>query len=185
MYKTNETSAYMTKLDTDDCHFLRGEARKSSASGQERKHRQHIVEETKWKVEEKQVKAHARQSKVDARQAKLKGLTLILDPNLLELVNMKILNSQLDDQLDWYHEFYDTGPRAEKMIPIKTQLNTKAKKTEALIDVIRRYNADPLQILPSLKMDGIQDDNAVMEADAADIMMPEGDVDLDMDWEWD
>ncbi|KAL1939557.1 hypothetical protein VTO73DRAFT_9868 [Trametes versicolor] len=115
MYHRNGTSSYVQQHRTPTTdRFARGEARRVDSGGLERKRRQELAEEDMHTA------------------AKRRVLTM-------EKTTIKML----DKQLDCHREFYDSKAKAEKKIPIKKLLRTKAQKLKALIAAIKRYNEDP------------------------------------------
>ncbi len=68
------------------------------------------------------------------------------DPRLCDQLTVK----QIDAYLEWHREFYDTGSKAEKCIPMKSALKLKDEKLEALARAGLRYRAKPLAKLPRL-----------------------------------
>ncbi|EIW58834.1 uncharacterized protein TRAVEDRAFT_101714, partial [Trametes versicolor FP-101664 SS1] len=138
MYKLNDTSTYIATSATREEHrFYRREARIIDSSGLEKKRRADIAAESERVAKKRKGEREARAAKKAARRAKLESVQVIID--LSRLTMEKTTVKLLDEQLDWHRMFVDTGPKDEKLIPIKKLLPTKDLKLKALVAAVERY----------------------------------------------
>lgn len=148
--RTNGTNTYMNDVLTpEDLKYAMAEARQRDARGLERKRRREIVDEDRAVVDAKTRKDEAAASKLRNKRLKLVQLDPIVNPMDSRLPTLTV--KQLDEHLEWHREFYDTGPKGDKKIPMKSLLKVKKSKIEALVEAATRYHAEPLSELPTME----------------------------------
>ncbi|KAH9848418.1 hypothetical protein C2E23DRAFT_739684 [Lenzites betulinus] len=159
MYSRNGTATYIHQQRTAATdQFTRKEARRMDSGGLERKRRQELAEEDMHTAAKRRKQRDSRAKKKSARKAQLKDVKQRLIRDVAALTLEKTNVKMLDEQLDCHREFYDSKAKAEKKIPIKKLLKTKAQKLEALIAAVERYNENP-PVSDQSDEDYTEDDN--------------------------
>lgn len=150
MGKVNNTLDYMkNKLTAADLAFTLSEGRRLDASKLEHARHEEIVQADEEQVAGKRQKDAEKANALTEKLRELLKLEPFLDPDDPRL-NDKLTVKQIDAHLDWHREFYDTGPKDEKKIPMKSALKLKDEKLKALVDAATRFKAHPLSKLPEL-----------------------------------
>jgi sRNA-binding protein len=139
MYKQNDTRGFIQSgvLTEADMKYIRKEARRVDASGQERQMRTKQAEHDQQAAEDNRKKDAAKKEKADAREAELDGLIPHLDAEWLKTSGRDINTSHIMREINW-HRRYD----ASNQIPSKTLIRNMKKddKLTQLIIAVERYN---------------------------------------------
>ncbi|KAH9857367.1 hypothetical protein C2E23DRAFT_720354 [Lenzites betulinus] len=141
MYRLNDTSTYIaTWASPEEQRFYRQKAREIDSGGLERKRRADIAADNERTAKKKRDERKAKADKKTERRARLaRDITPISDLTKLTLARTTV--KLIDEQLDWHREFFDSGPKDTKKIPMKKLLTNKELKLHALIAAVERYNA--------------------------------------------
>lgn len=141
MYRNNETLEFERQLTSVDHKYSRTVARARDAAGLEKKRRLDLAEGEREDAAKKKAHRDAVQAQKDKRRDRLKAVLPILF--LRELKMRNTLRAQIDEQLDWHREWVDSGPKEEKLIPMKKDLPSKEAMLKALRAAVKRYHASP------------------------------------------
>ncbi len=199
MGKINNTIAYMNDFTEGDHGFTRTEGRRLDAARLESKLHEEIVADDEDQVTTKRDKDTEKALTLHEKQCELLKLDPILDPEDPRLSD-KLTVKHIDAYLEWHREFYDTGPKAKKNIPMKSALKLKDEKLQALTEAAARYRAKPLKKPPTLvgalesakgkekdEMSGGEQPQlkTATEVDPMPTRYTVDDIDSDHEWEWD
>ncbi|KAJ8489944.1 hypothetical protein ONZ51_g2649 [Trametes cubensis] len=166
MYKMNRTSEFVsTSCGPAEQKFFRQRAREIDGAGLERKRRLDLATENENSAKRQNNERLAKRARKTARRTKLAQIQPVLDVTQLTIAKT---NEFFKEQLAWHHEFIDTGPRADKKIPMVKTLTSKELRLAALIAAVHRYNAAPPASKPWLDVGVAPVDDAVDEEDDDD-----------------
>jgi hypothetical protein len=139
MYKQNDTRGFIQSsvLTAADMQFVRQEARRVDASGQEKQMRTEQAEHDQQAVEDNRKKDAEKKEKADAKKAELDELIPHLDLEWLKTSGRTINATDIMLEINW-HRRYDTSSQ----IPSKTLIRNMKKddKLIQLIIAVERYN---------------------------------------------
>ena len=205
MGKVNNVLDYMkNELTTADLSFTIAEGRRLDASKLEQARHNEIVMADEEQVGKKRQKDAEKAEALSEKHQQLLKLEPFLSPEDPRL-NDRLTVKQIDTHLEWHREFYDTGPKEEKKIPMKSVLKLKEEKLKALVDAAAHYQAKPLAQLPGLTASSVEtgvanapDATRIGECEADHVYrMPDLDsvdvvdtspvddyVDSDMEYDW-
>ena len=133
VFRRNETQLFMdAKLDEADQKYIRGEARRIQASGEEKAQKQALIMSKKAHVAKRQADDAKRLRKRTEKEIHLKGINMVLDKDQIR----KLSNPELQDQIQ-LHRPYNPS------IPLKSKIKTKPLMLQTLEAAIDHYNSLP------------------------------------------
>ncbi len=130
---------YEHQLTPADHRYSRAVARARDEAGLEKKRHLELAEGEREDAARKKAHRDTIQAHKDERRARLRAVLPILFLHELKMRNT--LRNQLVEQLDWHREWVDTGPKDEKLIPMKKDLPSKELILKALRAAVKRYHA--------------------------------------------
>lgn len=133
VFRRNETQLFMNaKLDEEDHKYIRTEARRIQASGEEKAQAKALIMSKKAQVTKRQDDDAKRIQKRTEKEIHLKGIAMILNKDRIR----KLSNAELLDQIQLHRPH---NPN----IPLKSALKRKIPMLEALDAAIDYYNSLP------------------------------------------
>ncbi|KAJ7605696.1 hypothetical protein DFH06DRAFT_1020041 [Mycena polygramma] len=147
-YKVNGTGDFLrSQVVTSALRvWLRGEARRRTDLGRDRKRRQELIQNKQAVVETKKEAETTRKAKDEARKAEIANLTPILDAEWINTNHRSIIATDVVKHINWHRQFVEKG-----VIPQKTLIAamSKADKVTQWIVALTRFNRD---IWPKLQL---------------------------------
>ena len=130
-YHRNDTQAFMdAKFQAEDHTLIIRTARKIDANGSSKTFRKELIQSQQRLADNRREKDQERQQKAQDKFDKLATINVITDRT--KIASLKC--SELDEQLEIHRCI-----RHDKDVPIKARVAQKAKKLEALLAAVGRY----------------------------------------------